>query len=222
MWKDRYIQLVLSLLIILAGLAIGQTRQELASLYAKGEVEKLHQAQSRGLTFPGWQQFLQAMFEPEAAVAVEMMAEAYGKTTDSQLRTIIQERIAFYYSAQGYYETARRIKEDPAFFKRLMSVKNVAVERNTTPKPKEPVAIEVTPESGFAVQAGAYSTRINAESTRDRFAAEFPTARVLTKERNGSTLYIVAIGKGRNRSDAEAIADKLMNRFKVKGYIIQY
>ncbi len=134
-----------------------------------------------------------------------MMAEAYGKTTDSQLKTIIQERIALYYSAQGYYETARRIKEDPAFFKRLMSVKNVAEERKSTPVREAQPATEAAPESGYAVQAGAYSTLENAEKTRDRFAADFPTARVLTKERNG-----------------EAIADKLMNRFKVKGYIIQY
>lgn len=220
--KNRYIQIILSLLIFHGSLAVAQSRQELVSLYEKGEVEKLHDIQSRGLQYPGWQQFLQAIFEPEAAAAVEMMAEAYGKTSDSQLRTIIQERIALYYSAQGYYETARRIKEDPAFFRRLMSVKNVAVERETNRTQAAKPAATEAPESGYAVQAGAYSTRENAEKTRDRFAADFPTARVLTKEKNGSTLYIVAIGKGKDRSDAEAVAEKLMNRFKVKGYIIQY
>ncbi|MGH1366047.1 MAG: SPOR domain-containing protein [Calditrichia bacterium] len=221
MWKNRYIQLILSLLILTGSVSFAQTKGDLARLYKQGKVERLHAIKSAGVAFPGWQLFLESLFEPESATAIKTMAKAYGVSDDLTLRTLIQERVGQFYSAQGYYETARRINEDPAFFTRLMSVKNT-VQTEVDEPVEKPTAKAAAPESGFAVQVGAFSNRDSALKERERYLNTFPSARVLSKEKNGSTLYIVAVGANSSRSEAEMVAEKLMNRFKVKGYIIQF
>jgi len=67
------------------------------------------------------------------------------------------------------------------------------------PSPAEPAtrpsATSMRTESGYAIQAGAFSDRANAERAAARLASAGRTA-VLPLDRNGSRLYRVTVGLG--------------------------
>jgi len=63
----------------------------------------------------------------------------------------------------------------------------------------------------FFVQVGAYSTPEDADAQRAKVAMTGLTAKVMSREQNGRTVYRVRLGPYDNRTVAEDVQDKLAN-----------
>lgn len=208
-------------LLVLTGTTLfAQSREELAWMYRQHQVLKLETLHREGrVPFSDWKEFLTALFLPEADVAVNRMAVVYASSQDAQLKSFIRDRTARLYAARGYYESARRIREDDRFFQRIL-----AMRRQNATRPASPTSGEarLSRKQRFGIQVGAYRAYNNAVKARQKFQRDYSDTRILTKVRDGEKLYVVVIGEYPTREKAESALQTIRTIFKVKGYIIQY
>ena len=86
-----------------------------------------------------------------------------------------------------------------------------------TPAPVRPAAASAPAAAAsgaglqFFVQVGAYSTPEDADAQRAKVAMTGLTAKVMSREQNGRTVYRVRLGPYDNRTVAEDVQDKLTN-----------
>ena len=199
-----------------------QSARELAEMYRNHQIEKLDALRnSDKIRQDDWRLFINALFMDDAETATIEMMRAYSSASDRELKTIIRKRVSQYYSAKGYYETARKIAEDEHSFLEIVSIKI-----KDAPKADKPAPFNSTGQNRnedlFGIQLGAYSSYANAESTSRQYQSQYSNTQIIQKSRNGETLYIVVIGDYRSRGDAEKALPQVNQTFNVNGYIIQY
>lgn len=219
---------------------LAQDSRELAGYYRGNDIAALEKLLRDGsIQDPHWRDFCATLFEAEGEIAARQMLRIYRETGDNQLRKIIRERVALFYSARGYYETARRIENDEDFFNRIAALKSGQTNKNpapvTRPRSASPItsgegqsegrrgnAVAQPGESAFGVQVGAFSTRANAENASLKYKRYFSNTFVVSKNTGRTSLFVVVVGRYKNRADAEVTVQSINNKMGIKGYIIQY
>ncbi|MCB0300901.1 MAG: SPOR domain-containing protein [Calditrichaeota bacterium] len=227
---QKYQQFWIILILLLSYSVVGQDARELAELYAQNRTEELRELRDRQSIRPvDWRNFVESLFISDAEVATQNMLAIYGSTSDNRLRGFIRERISNFYSARGYYETARRIETDNDFMDRLVTLNRARNPRSESPADREDSQpITSQPRSGdgngemFAIQAGAFTTLQNARRATQKYRRYYSTTRILEKEKDGQPLYIVVVGEYKSRNQAETALPEINNRLNLKGYVIEY
>ncbi|MCB0277115.1 MAG: SPOR domain-containing protein [Calditrichaeota bacterium] len=111
------------MLLLVSGMLAGQERGDLRQAYENDRLEVLGQWLDTGRIADGpWRTFVGALFESEGETAVRTMMRAFSETEDDFLKKAIQERVARFYSARGYYDTAEKIERDQDYFTRLVGM----------------------------------------------------------------------------------------------------
>src|SRR5262245_49638037 len=80
------------------------------------------------------------------------------------------------------------------------------------PLPRPPVAAAAPSGLTFAVQVGAFTSRVRAEGLRDAVGREGETAVISEAEVRGEMFYRVRVGDYREREEARAAAERLASR----------
>ncbi len=202
-----------------------QTPRELADLYRMNNVERLHLLnQQQSIDQRDWRLFVAALFIEDAELATQQFMHAYSLSNDKQLKRFIRERIAQFYIARGYYETARRITNETSFFNKMVSINEKRSKQQDTPVKSQENSYSNTSKKDmyFGVQVGAFSTLANAQLASKKYKKHYANTRILEKEKNELTLYVIVIGDYQTRQEAEREMPKINNRFNLKGYVIQY
>jgi hypothetical protein len=213
------------ILFAFSGLLLAQSSAEIAQLYTEGNIEELRNLRDQNaIKDPDWQNFVENLFVMDAEIATQNMLVIYANTRDPQLRRIIRQRTADFYSARGYYETSQRLLRDDAFVEQLASIavnraKQSSTQSGTTNSPQQPV---MNKREKFAIQVGAFSTLQNARRATQTIRRYYPTARILEKEREGSPLFVVVIGEFSSKSQAETLLPDIQEKLNLQGYIIGF
>jgi hypothetical protein len=173
---------------------------------------------------PDWRNFVENLFVTDAEIASQNMLAIYANTRDPQLRKLIRQRIADFYSARGYYETSQRLLRDDAFAEQLASI---AISRSPSPAAQSGASNQtekpvVTQSEKFAIQVGAFSTLQNARRATQTIRRYYPSARILEKEREGTPLYVVVIGEFSSKAQAETLLPDIQKKLNLQGYIIGF
>jgi hypothetical protein len=155
---------------------------------------------------PGWREFIEAVFEPDAEKAMVLLAKSYKAANDKILKMSIKERVASFYYARGYYETSQKILKDDKYFRSIISMKEET---------------EISAER-FGIQVGAFSDYQNATKSQKKLMKDIKEVSILSKRMNGKNLYVVVVGKYTSRNEAEKKLKQLENQKGIKGYIIQF
>ena len=232
--KPGFLRYLIFLLLLFIASAYAQSSGELARLYRDDKISELRELCKKDLIKSSdWKVFVDALFETDGERAVQKMLEAYSYSNDSKLKDIIRKRVSLYYSARGYYETSRRITDDESFFENIVSLKQTSSSPGSSDNRASEGAgdneyagedIGQISENGqtFGIQVGAYSTYDNARRASRKYLSAYSNTRVLIKPKTGLDLYVVVIGGYPTREEAASKIDEISNRFKVKGYIVQY
>lgn len=224
----------LILLLFSFGSLYSQGSAELARLYRDDKINELQELRKKDLIKSSdWKVFVDALFETDGEKATQRMLEVYSYSNDSKLKDIIRKRVSLFYSARGYYETSRRIMDDENFVGSIASLKrgsppstgddNRGVENSSdNQSPGDEIGQISDNGQTFGIQVGAYSAYENALQASRKYASAYTNTRVLKKTKSGLDLYVVVIGGYSTREEASSRIDEISNRFKVKGYIVQY
>lgn len=79
---------------------------------------------------------------------------------------------------------------------------------------------ETSGDGGFAVQAGAFASRANAEAMKERLERKFRPVRVV--EREGSqTPWRVLVGEKPSEQEAKTLAEELKNETGAEGFVVR-
>jgi DedD protein len=78
------------------------------------------------------------------------------------------------------------------------------------------------PPSGWYIQVGSFSQRMNAEGLRDRLQAAGHTTRLQTINIGKAQVYRVLVGPAASRASAEQQNSRLATQQKIKGIVIEY
>lgn len=215
----------LLVLILFCGCIFAQSPSQIAELYTEGNIEELRNLRDQNaIKDPDWRNFVENLFVTDAEIASQNMLAIYANTRDPQLRKLIRQRIADFYSARGYYETSQRLLRDDAFAEQLASI---AISRSTTPAAQSGASNQtekpvVTQSEKFAIQVGAFSTLQNARRATQTIRRYYPSARILEKEREGTPLYVVVIGEFSSKAQAETLLPDIQKKLNLQGYIIGF
>jgi len=179
----------------------------IASLYQNQEFTTLkNYYDTNQIKEPGWREFIEAVFEPDAEKAMVLFTKSYEEAKDKTLKLCIKERVASFYYARGYYETSEKILKDDEYFRSIITIKEET---------------EVSAEK-FGVQVGAFSDYKNATKSQKKLMKDIGEVSILSKRIDGKNLYVVVVGKYTSRDDAEKKLKELENKNGIKGYIIQF
>lgn len=203
MRKYRYIQYLILLLFFIWVNHLFSASREWYNLYINDEITKLQKLNSNGnISDSDWQEFLNILNVENTDKSISAYVKLYDHSEDDYLRKCILDRISQYYYAKGFYETASRILEDRQFRHRMFSLKKKKIQ--------------------FGVQLGAFSSYKNALKSKNRFSSHLEEVSIVTKNRNGSKLYVVIAGKLETKKDAVSMKKRILQRFDHKGIVIQY
>lgn len=194
--------------------------EDLAALYQEQNWAAIEELLAEGLIVSeDWKAFFAAATEPDANLAVQQMFIVYKGSSDTALRDIIRNRISQFYSAQGYYETARRITEERAFFESLASLKT---DQSGGNRAETSPGVQARTAASFGVQIGAFRQKNGAERAQKKYHDKFPNVEILAKQRGNEQFFVVVIGPYQHREGAESTKKELKSKYHIEGYIIQY
>lgn len=184
--------------------AQAQNRSQLFEQFQNHQVEALLQSyRHRAITMPDWRQFLALIQQSNADSAVAGYFRLFNRTHDQQLQHLIRQRIAQFYSIQGFYETARRVETDPVFFRKLQGIKKQQ-------------------QIHYGVQLAAFSRRENALRKKQALSASGLATRVIAKQKNGQALFVLIHGDFESKEAATRAMKTIRKKFNLKGYVVEY
>lgn len=229
LWSHRFLRHLIVLAVLAgSGVLLAQDGERIAALIQENRIDELARLHEENrITAPDWRKLVDAIFEPDGEAAVQQMMFAHADSDDPRLKSLVRERVALFYAARGYYETARRIREEADFFARLQAIKGARpAAAPAAPTPSSDPGDDIQQVEGdgrhFGVQVGAFSTYENAATAVEKYRRQFANITIMQRERRRNTLYLVVASGYGSRSEAEIAAQKIRDALGIKGYIIQY
>jgi ABC-type antimicrobial peptide transport system permease subunit len=147
-------------------------------------------------------QFLVAIFEANAKIAVQTFSNLYYNSQDDFLIKLSGKKLYEYYFAIGSYQRAKLFE----------SYNDLPVKKVTEEN--------VTFMENFTVQAGAFAVETYALALKQKINKTMKVDVFIKREfRNGNFVYKVNIGKFSKKSEAEIILKKIQREFNLKGLI---
>ncbi len=202
MQKYQYICGIIFTLVVNYSFGLSQN-QALAQLYVNNNITEIERLYTEGkINQPDWQKFAAALFTENLDEALNQYIELYNYTRDQQLKRFIIDRVSQYYYAKGLYDSAERLLKDDAFRERIFKINIEKIY--------------------FGVQLGAFSSRDNAQSAKERYEKQLDNISIITKNSGGKELFVVVSGRYENRSRADQLKNQLKDRYGYKGLVIQY
>ena len=164
-------------------------------------------------------------FVPPAAPAV--IAEAEPATTSAAVEATTPDVVVAAASAPVAVLPAPAAKAAPAPVVKVAKVVQKAVPAQKTATIKKTVVQTASkkaskPLMAYTIQLGNFENQANAQKLARSLRAAGYTAYVADNYAHGKDLTKVMVGPQTERRDAEKIASKLENQFKLKGFIVKY
>jgi len=107
-----------------------------------------------------------------------------------------------------------------------VAVQEPAAAKPPPPPPAEPPAREqatlAVPPTGWYIQVGSFSQRMNAEGLRDRLQAAGHATQIQAINIGKAQVYRVLVGPAKSRAIAERQNSELAQKQKLKGIVIEY
>lgn len=237
MQDHRFVFYLVLLLATAIAWQIGQsqTPRELATLYENQQMTVLKQHYEKNqIADPDWREFVVALFEPDAELALKYFAQVHQTAKDKSLQRYALERVAEYYHARGYYKTSERLLNDRRFANQIISEHSQkkiegagrgepAQQSSGDPQDsKGDSSVGVLTGSHYGVQVGAYSNYQNAIKVKNELLKITKNVTILEKESDNTKLYIVVIGGYSSREQAEREFQSIKRKKSINGFIIQY
>ncbi len=165
--------------------------------------------------------FLDAALTEDGNLALKKYKIIIDKYPRSRYADAAMYRVFSYYYSFGSYKTAdkylERLKSEYPDSPYIKSAERkfpdeAPGERAPTPRAQ--------PVYKYAVQAGAFLNRKNAEKLRDNLKADGYSAEIYVKNVGGSELNVVVAGKFERKSDADDLLKTLLEKYNLKGRVV--
>jgi glutaredoxin len=160
--------------------------------------------------------FLDAVLTKDGKSALNKYTTIFEKFPESRYADAALYRIFTYYYSVGAYNKAE-------YYLDLLKAKYPSspylkfTDRNLPDTTDEEEEIN---EYRYAVQAGAFLKRDNAERLADQLQAEGFECVIINREIGGSIFNIVLAGKFENESESLPLLELLENKFNIKGRLV--
>lgn len=227
-----------------SALAVAQTSapdvQQLVDLVNRGQGDvvkaELPSLLSRYPNNPGIL-YVQALLTSEGAEAVRMYQSIVDNFPKSEWADDALYKVYQFYYSLGLYRTAElkmaQLKREYPTSKYVTSgtsaeTAKLPEEAQKPPPQKKPEAAPQAPadtpapaESGlFSLQVGAYTALTNADRQKKYFEERGYTVEVISRVRDGRSLYVVLVGSYRTYDEAKARAADIKQRFNVDSFVL--
>ncbi len=174
--------------------------------------------------------YVQALLTKEGADAVRIYQSIVDNYPKSKWADDALYKIYQFYQAIGLYRTAElklnELKRDYPNSKYLASVPATPPQE---PAPEPPRPSGETPraqskppvtEGQFALQVGAYSTQVNAEKQKLFFEDLGYPVQVISKVRDGRSLFTVTVGNFATYDEAKAKSAELRKQYNIDSFVV--
>jgi hypothetical protein len=174
--------------------------------------------------------YLQGLLTKEGAEAVRIYQSIVDNHPKSEWADDALYRVYQFYQAIGLFRTAElklnQLKRDYPRSKYVIGKSEpepppVAVEREQPvqqPEPGQPKAPAI--QGQFALQVGAYSTQVNADKQKLFFEDLGYPVEVITKSKNGRTLFSVNVGNYATYDEAKAKSALLKKQYNIDSFVV--
>jgi cell division septation protein DedD len=190
--------------------------------------------------------YVQALLTSEGAEAVRMYQSIVDNFPKSEWADDALYKVYQFYYSLGLYRTAElkmaQLKREYPSSKYITSsagqeaVKPAAEAQKpqqkpaATPPPAKPTAAPAAPaespaqqagETGlFSLQVGAYTALTNADRQKKYFEDRGYTAEVISRVRDGRSMYVVLVGAYRTYDEAKARAAEIKQRLNIDSFVL--
>jgi cell division septation protein DedD len=190
--------------------------------------------------------YVQALLTSEGAEAVRMYQSIVDNFPKSEWADDALYKVYQFYYSLGLYRTAElkmaQLKREYPSSKYITSsagpeaVKPAAEAQKPqqkpagTPPPVKPTAAPQVPaespalqagETGlFSLQVGAYTALTNADRQKKYFEERGYTAEVISRVRDGRSMYVVLVGAYRTYDEAKARAAEIKQRLNIDSFVL--
>ncbi len=190
--------------------------------------------------------YVQALLTSEGAEAVRMYQSIVDNFPKSEWADDALYKVYQFYYSLGLYRTAElkmaQLKREYPSSKYITSsagpeaVKPAAEAQKpqqkpaATPPPAKPTAAPAAPaespaqqagETGlFSLQVGAYTALTNADRQKKYFEERGYTAEVISRVRDGRSMYVVLVGAYRTYDEAKARAAEIKQRLNIDSFVL--
>jgi cell division septation protein DedD len=190
--------------------------------------------------------YVQALLTSEGAEAVRMYQSIVDNFPKSEWADDALYKVYQFYYSLGLYRTAElkmaQLKREYPSSKYITSsagpeaVKPAAEAQKpqqkpaATPPPAKPTAAPAAPaespaqqagETGlFSLQVGAYTALTNADRQKKYFEERGYTAEVISRVRDGRSMYVVLVGGYRTYDEAKARAAEIKQRLNIDSFVL--
>ena len=235
---------ILAVLTVWSAAAMAQTGapdvQQLVDLVNRGQGDvvkaELPSLLSRYPNDPGIL-YVQALLTSEGAEAVRMYQSIVDNFPKSEWADDALYKVYQFYYSLGLYRTAElkmaQLKREYPSSKYVTSgttaetaklpeeVQKPPVQQQKSPDPAAPAATDSPSLTAvFSLQVGAYTALSNADRQKKYFEDLGYTVEVISRVRDGRSLYLVLVGSYRTYEEAKARAAEIKQRFNVDSFVL--
>ena len=184
--------------------------------------------------------YVQALLTSEGAEAVRMYQSIVDNFPKSEWADDALYKVYQFYYSLGLYRTAElkmaQLKREYPASKYVTSGTSAETAKlpEETPKPAtQQKKIEATPQTPadspapptgepglFSLQVGAYTALTNADRQKKLFEERGYTAEVISRVRDGRSLYVVLVGSYRTYDEAKARAAEIKQRLNIDSFVL--
>lgn len=237
------IRMLAALIIGWSALAVAQTGapdiQQLVDLVNRGQGDvvkaELPSLLTRYPNNPGIL-YVQALLTSEGAEAVRMYQSIVDNFPKSEWADDALYKVYQFYYSLGLYRTAElkmaQLKREYPSSKYITSSAGPEAAKPqqkpaATPPPAKPTAApaespaQQAGETGlFSLQVGAYTALTNADRQKKYFEERGYAAEVISRVRDGRSMYVVLVGAYRTYDEAKARAAEIKQRLNIDSFVL--
>lgn len=174
--------------------------------------------------------YLQALLTQEGADAVRIYQGIVDNHPKSEWTDDALYKVYQFYHAIGLYRTAElkmnQLKRDYPRSKYVLGGSEVDTKNVPEDRPAPPAAPAADPQRAtvpqgqFALQVGAYSTMVNAEKQKLFFEDLGYPVEVISKVRDGRSLFTVNIGNYATYDDAKSKSAEIKRTYNIDSFVV--
>jgi hypothetical protein len=202
MQKPEFIRKLILIFLISIGPLQAQG-ERIYNLYTSNKFAEIEMMLVEGqIVEQDWKNFCEILFIEDLDIALIEYISLYNRSTNTQLKNVVVDRISQYYYAKGLYDSAERILHDEEFRRTLFSMNIEKI--------------------SFGVQLGAFSTQENAARGKDKYSGKIDDIKIIKKSSGGKILFVVVAGQFDNKQKANEYLQRIKDDYGIKGLVIQF
>lgn len=179
--------------------------------------------------------FLDGVLTEDGQQAVAIYQRIIDNYPNSKYADAAVYRVFSYFYALGLYEAAEKMRNKLEYeypgspYLKLADANPIPkfetpqVTQQPETKPIQPVEEpkKVPLESGFAIQAGAFTNSANAAILRDKFASDGFVTEIKDKTIGGTVFHVVYVGRYKTRNEAQDVLNIINPKYNLTGWIVE-